>query len=39
MDQFEQQAQIFDTQFADLSEADRAKIRGLNAVKLFGFAS
>jgi predicted TIM-barrel fold metal-dependent hydrolase len=39
MDQFEQQIRIFDTQLADLSEADRTKIRGLNAVKLFGFAS
>jgi L-fuconolactonase len=39
MDQFERATQVFETQFAGIPETDREKIRGLNAVKLFGFAS
>lgn len=35
--EFEQAVELFETQFAFLKEADRAKIRGLNAAKLFGF--
>ncbi len=39
IDQFDQAVQIFEMQLSDLSDADRAKICGLNAMKLFGFAS
>ena len=36
---FDLQAALFDEFFAFASEADRAKIRGLNAMKLYGFKS
>jgi predicted TIM-barrel fold metal-dependent hydrolase len=35
MQQFEEQARLFDLMFDYASESDRAKIRGLNALKLF----
>jgi len=35
--EFERQVQLFDQMFGFASESDRAKIRGQNAVKLYGF--
>jgi predicted TIM-barrel fold metal-dependent hydrolase len=35
MDQFDKQIRLFDLMFDFASEADRAKIRGINAIKLF----
>ncbi len=37
MEQFETNAAIFDEEFHFAPESERAKIRGLNAMKLFGF--
>jgi predicted TIM-barrel fold metal-dependent hydrolase len=37
MSQFQQAVELFDQMFDYASEGDRAKIRGLNAAKLFGF--
>jgi L-fuconolactonase len=37
MKEFEQAVALFDEMFDFASESDRAKIRGLNAMKLFGF--
>jgi predicted TIM-barrel fold metal-dependent hydrolase len=37
MGQFEKQSAMFEEMFAFASEADRAKIRGLNALRLFKF--
>ncbi|MGQ9634822.1 MAG: amidohydrolase family protein [Bryobacteraceae bacterium] len=37
--EFERQTAMFEEMFAFATEADRAKIRGLNAMKLFGFQS
>ncbi len=39
MEEFSRQVSLFEEFFAFASEADRAKIRGLNAVKLYGFRS
>jgi hypothetical protein len=35
---FEKNTAMFDEMFAFISEADRAKIRGLNAARLFRFS-
>jgi len=35
--QFQQQSALFEEMFAFAPEADRAKIRGLNAMRLFKF--
>ena len=37
MEEFDQQVQLFEEMFDFASETDKAKIRGLNAMKLFGF--
>jgi predicted TIM-barrel fold metal-dependent hydrolase len=37
MKEFEQAIALFDEIFDFASESDRAKIRGLNAMKLYGF--
>jgi len=37
MEEFDRQVRLFDVMFDFASEADRAKIRGLNAMKLFRF--
>jgi predicted TIM-barrel fold metal-dependent hydrolase len=37
LEAFDRQVQLFDVMFDFAAEADRAKVRGLNAVKLFGF--
>jgi predicted TIM-barrel fold metal-dependent hydrolase len=37
MEEFERQVSLFDAMFDFASEADRARIRGLNAMKLFRF--
>jgi len=37
MDEFDRQVRLFETMFGFAGEADRAKIRGINAMKLFRF--
>jgi hypothetical protein len=38
MTEFHQAVQLFDLMFDFVPETDQAKIRGLNAKKLFGFS-
>jgi predicted TIM-barrel fold metal-dependent hydrolase len=38
LEQFKSSSEIFDTNFSFLTAADRAKIRGLTAKRIFGFA-